>query len=683
MSASVQLVLNLQDPNPDETRGTNVPIDEGFPEEAADALSRLESYNKHLYRPNTYLHKWWARRSGTVFRHILKQLVADSLKRNFYAPGGLEDQVILDPMMGGGTTLHEAIRMGANVVGVDIDPIPALQAKATLSLIPLSHKEAVFKRFFAALRRTLSPLYRTVCPICNEKAETQFVLHGLRRRCSCREVLLMDSFLLRENHGDNVYICPTCREVYVGSHDCQKEADGFLIEKDAQGCEVCGALFADILDEPFAERYAPLVIVGKCNEHGQFFKAVEPDDLALMAEARDRARQLNFGDPKNFRVPSGPKSDDLLRRNVTSFRELFTPRQLLYLSAARKLLKELPEEDRLWLALLLSTSLDFNSLLCGYKGASIHRAGAIRHTFSLHAYSFPYTALENNPAFSGKRSGTLKRLFHDRIRRAGQWAIEPIERYIENEGETCQKVPIRGEVDGGEAVRDWDSLREGKRRFIALQQDAATLDIPEGIVDYVVTDPPYYDSVQYSDLSNFFRVWLRLFLPQEADWRYDPLASAVSEGDASGGRKYGQVLGKIWQKCHRALDKEHGRLIFTFHHWDHEAWAELTLSLKRAGFVLVNRWIVFSENPTSVHIRDLKALKHDTILVLKPDGGERDGRNWVELIHVDTADSYAFCRDCGTALGWFLSAEAGEEYIRSQWKYLLDGGNNGENEELC
>jgi len=79
-----------------------------FPEDAANELAVLERYNKHLYRPNTYLHKWWARRCGTTFRFILKQFVPDSARRDFYAPGGLEGLVVLDPMMGGGTTLHEA-----------------------------------------------------------------------------------------------------------------------------------------------------------------------------------------------------------------------------------------------------------------------------------------------------------------------------------------------------------------------------------------------------------------------------------------------------------------------------------------------------------------------------------------------------------------------------------------------
>lgn len=675
MSISVQLSFNFPRSQPDRAGTSGVPIDQTFPQEAANELARLESFNKHLYRPNTYLHKWWARRSGTTFRHILKQLVDDPFKRDFYEPGGLEGRVILDPMMGGGTTLHEAIRMGANVVGVDIDPIPVVQAKATLSLLPLAHKKARFQSFFRALSEQLAPLYRTTCPTCDAEAETRFLLYGLRRRCACREVLFLDSLLLRENHGDDIYICPRCHAVYAGpDHRCQTRSDRPLLEKGTNHCEKCLAAFEDLLDIPFSQRYVPLVVVGVCPEHGQFFKAMAPTDQVLLAEAEMLTQQVKLGNPSDFSIPDGPKSKDLLSRNITSFQALFTPRQLLYLGAAHDLLAELPDQDRLWLALLVSTSLEFNALLCGYKGSGIRRPGAIRHVFSHHAYSFPYTALENNPVFSDKASGTLKRLFHDRILRAGQWAIKPMERLVQDNHRT--KVPIRGEIDGGQPITEWAALGEGQSQFLLLQADSAALDVPLQSVDFVVTDPPYYDSVQYSDLSNFFRVWLRLFLPHEANWQYDPLASAVSEGDASGGFKYGEVLGEIWQTCHRALKIDHGRLVFTFHHWNHKAWAELTLSLKAAGFVLVNRYVMFSENPTSVHIQGLKALKHDTVLVLKPETGDDTPHQWEKPDQVDATDSYNFCRDCGTVLGWCLKTDIDARQIRHTWQQLLEGNNN-------
>jgi len=40
-------------------------IDLAFPEKFSDELSRMEAFNKHLFRPNTYLHKWWARQFGS------------------------------------------------------------------------------------------------------------------------------------------------------------------------------------------------------------------------------------------------------------------------------------------------------------------------------------------------------------------------------------------------------------------------------------------------------------------------------------------------------------------------------------------------------------------------------------------------------------------------------------------
>jgi len=138
--------------------GASLPIDERFDVAFANEIARLESYNKHHYRPNTYMHKWWARRCGSTFRLILKHLVADEARQDYYTPGGLEGRVVLDPMMGGGTTLHEALRLGASVVGGDIDPIPVLQARATLSAASLPALEKGFAALMAALQERLAAI---------------------------------------------------------------------------------------------------------------------------------------------------------------------------------------------------------------------------------------------------------------------------------------------------------------------------------------------------------------------------------------------------------------------------------------------------------------------------------------------------------------------------------------------
>jgi putative DNA methylase len=123
-----------------------IPLDTDFDTDFANQIAQLEAYNKHHYRPNSYLHKWWARRCGSTFRLILKQLVADEAQRDYYTPGGLAGKIILDPMMGGGTTLHEAIRLGAHVIGADLEPIPVLQARATLTKVDLAELERAYKR---------------------------------------------------------------------------------------------------------------------------------------------------------------------------------------------------------------------------------------------------------------------------------------------------------------------------------------------------------------------------------------------------------------------------------------------------------------------------------------------------------------------------------------------------------
>jgi DNA modification methylase len=676
MPVPFQLALDFHESQPATDLPDGIAIDESFPEDLANELAVLESYNKHLYRPNTYLHKWWARRSGTTFRHILKQLVNNPGKRDFYEGRGLEGKIIFDPMIGGGTTLHEAIRMGANVIGVDIDPIPVLQTKASLNQSSLKHKGDVFNLFMETLKDKLARFYKTACPICNGESETQFLLYGLRKACACREAIFIDSLLLRKSNDHEIFICPECHDVYTNKrHTCRRNRTTPLMIRGSRRCEKCNSLFADILSEPFTERYIPIVNVGLCQEHGTFFKSIASDDIALNNQALLNAKEIGFGDLHTFAVPDGPKSKDLLRRGINNFLELFTPRQLIYLDTASEFLSELHNEDRIWLALLISTSLEFNSLLCGYKGGDIRRPGAIRHVFSYHAYSFPYTALENNPIFSGNTSGTLNRLFNDRIIRAGQWAISPFETKIYDGNKV--KIRIKSEIDAGEPTSDWKAFKEGERKFAIFQGDAASIDIPKDIADFVVTDPPYYDSVQYSDLSNFFRVWLSRFLPDDAQWHYNPVESAVSQGNGLDGHKYCTALSGIWKNCFRTLNKKHGRLIFTFHHWRPDAWAELTLSLRNTSFFLVNRYVVFSENPISVHIKGLNALKHDTILVLKPRDAKASLREWPRPSNIDTQDSYTFCRDCGSALGWFLNSTVSEDNVYIGWKQLIAGNSNG------
>ena len=457
-----------------------LPLDAPLDVDLADRLAHLETFNKHYYRPNTYLHKWWARRCGTTFRFILKQLVTDPASQDYYAAGGLDGRIILDPMMGGGTTLHEALRLGANTIGVDLDPIPVLQARATLTAYPLLDLERAFKAFYGMLRYELGHLYMTTCPACARETESWYVLYGARRSCACGPILVVDSLVLRqEQSGPPLRLCRFCHALLdsEGVCACGETGRALLLERGQDACPDCGEAYIEEMERPFYTRYEPLAISGHCPEHKLFFRA--PD--ARLRQALDEADGARAGlalDRTSFVIENGRKSVQLLNRGVDNYLDLFSSRQLLYLERAIAWLDGAEPLARLNLGLLVSTSLEFNSMLCGYKGKDKRRPGAIRHTFAHHAYSLAVDGAGEQPLLRAARFGhaaeAVPRPYPPRPavgRRPARAGPGP---------RKSDFVAVEGEVDAGVEVGDYAALQVGTRRFLLQQGSAAQLALPDG-----------------------------------------------------------------------------------------------------------------------------------------------------------------------------------------------------------
>ena len=87
-------------------------------------LALREKQIQQNYRPIIAVHKWFARRPGTLFRAlILSEFINGSLRETFYRANKLKGMRVLDPFMGGGTPLIEANRVGCDVTGFDINPM--------------------------------------------------------------------------------------------------------------------------------------------------------------------------------------------------------------------------------------------------------------------------------------------------------------------------------------------------------------------------------------------------------------------------------------------------------------------------------------------------------------------------------------------------------------------------------
>jgi len=111
--------------------------------------------------------------------------------------------------------------------------------------------------------------------------------------------------------------------------------------------------------------------------------------------------------------------------------------------------------------------------------------------------------------------------------------------------------------------------------------------------DLVITDPPFGGLLHYSELSDFFYVWLRLvlkgkypdlFAPEYTPKAMEAVANRARQPD-SPDAFYQRILTDCWREAYRVL-KPGGVLAFTFHHSEDEPWVGVLESLFNAGFYL-------------------------------------------------------------------------------------------------
>src|SRR5438067_8236223 len=99
---------------------------DAFPFEFLSQLAERESWRKEVHRPVYHVHKWWAKRLGSVFRGILLgcRLGEDAdWLTEFYRTHSFAGISVLEPFMGSGTTVGEAHQLGFTALGRDINPV--------------------------------------------------------------------------------------------------------------------------------------------------------------------------------------------------------------------------------------------------------------------------------------------------------------------------------------------------------------------------------------------------------------------------------------------------------------------------------------------------------------------------------------------------------------------------------
>jgi len=122
---------------------------------------------------------------------------------------------------------------------------------------------------------------------------------------------------------------------------------------------------------------------------------------------------------------------------------------------------------------------------------------------------------------------------------------------------------------------------------------SAQTDLPDKSVDLVVTDPPFFDNVHYSELADFFHVWQELYF---TNGRCKSASTTrhkeeVQDKDSSA---FAEKLQAVFAECRRVL-RDDGRLVFSYHHSREDGWTAVAKAILGAGFSLIQSQPVKSE----------------------------------------------------------------------------------------
>ena len=211
-------------------------IEVGFP---IVEINRLAEPERNSFKPIYQMHKWFARRASCVFRAILLGALKPAYKEDgtpvdlmaeFYKDHSKDPdttgKVVLDPFMGGGTTVVEALRLGCKVVGIDLNPVAWFIVKTEVEPVEIDALKAAFERLAARpvawndgkpLRETLLDLYKTeVAPgVDADVIYTFWVKHAICTDPTCKKEvpLFKDYFVGTKTVSVRYYRdirCPEC-----------------------------------------------------------------------------------------------------------------------------------------------------------------------------------------------------------------------------------------------------------------------------------------------------------------------------------------------------------------------------------------------------------------------------------------------------------------------------------------
>ncbi len=409
-------------------------------------------------------------------------------------------------------------------------------------------------------------------------------------------------------------------------HD--KRVGAGTMSRTGATCPCCGAIMtmSDIRFEGQAGRLGVVmtaVVVDGTKGKEYRLPTDHEREVAEVSEERLQAlyADIPFGLPEEPTPKAGSGASRAFSVDGYGFdtwRKLFTNRQLLALGGFVRALRELPEQlsgyPKDWKESIPAMCLPIISRMAD-RGSTLatwtNNPEKIRSTFARFALPITWDFSESAP-LSDTTGGFVQSV---------DWVFK-----------VCDH--LQGSVASSSAGE-------------ALRGSATTCQ--EGSCDVIITDPPYYDAIPYSDLMDFFYVWIRrsaFGLTANVDavfantlgpkWDHEgrdgELIDDASRFDGDqrlSKQNYEDGMARSFQACHAALQPD-GRLVVVFANKQPDAWETLVGALIRAGFVVDGSWPIQTEMGNRNRAIASAALASSVWLVCKKRSPARPG--WDNIV---------------------------------------------------
>jgi putative DNA methylase len=622
-------------------------------------IAETESWRKEVYRPVYHVHKWWAQRLGSVFRSLVlaSELPYDAdIRDEFYKTRALSDYVVFDPFMGSGTTIGETLKLGCRAIGRDINPVAHFGVKVGMQKVD---EEAVLNEF-ERLERTAGEKIKSFFRSKDSSGRDCDVLYYFWvKQIPCEsctaDVDLFSNYVFSKHayakkHPEAKITCRFCSNVLSARFDankvtCDRCCNSFdpqkgNAERTTVSCLSCGHsskithFIKDSGKPPKHRMYAKMVLSVDGEKE---YLPITDEDEKLYQKARKKLAAIQDAYPV-VEILAGYNTNQAKNYGYNYWHQMFNERQLLCLSTLASEIAQIEDSAvREFMFCLFSGILEFNNMFASFKGEG---TGAVRHMFSHHILKPERTPLEANIWGTPKSSGSFSTLFHRRSLKAIEYKNYPFEIGKESDKVLAGNHPLNLTIS-----KTFKEFSNKNTRLYLSCGSSANTDIQDQSIDLVLTDPPFFDNVHYSELADFFHVWQQHFLQSRKGRLTTRSESEVQDTCPD---SFAEKLGNVFKECHRVL-KDHGMLAFSYHHSRDEGWSSVVRAVIGSGFEFVNAFPIKAEMSVATPKTSAKEpINFDIILVCRKRGeGSRIRSDKISILekvksHVESLNHAGF-----------------------------------------